>query len=530
VAEPTVAPTPRDPVGRLRASRAGRALWGAPAAGRDYVLTRALFLRLLGVVYLCAFASLGGQIEGLIGSHGLLPVADYLQPLEAMPLADQFMRLPTLAWFNSSDGALLAMCGGGVTLAALLIFGILPIPCLALLWLLYLSLMNIGQDFLSFQWDALLVETGFLAIFFAPAQLWPGRPAAAAPSRTVLWLLRWLLFRLMFMSGVVKLESGDPTWRGLTALDYHYWTQPLPNPAAWALAQLPALFQQFSTAMTLVIEICAPFLIFAPRRMRLLGAALLIGLQLLIYGSGNFAFFNLLTMALGVLLLDDRALRRLIPRGLRPAAQAARRASPARWLITAPLAVGILLMSLIPASSFGVPLRMPDAVYEWADRLDGFHLVNTYGLFAVMTTSRPEIIIEGSADGRTWREYEFRYKVGDVHRPPPFVAPHQPRLDWQMWFAALGPPQGNAWFEPLLRGLLQNRPEIVGLLGRNPFPAAPPRYVRAMLYSYHFTDAATLAATGDWWRRRPISVYYPQMSLTSGPPRSPGAFPRLAPP
>jgi lipase maturation factor 1 len=187
-------------------------------------------------------------------------------------------------------------------------------------------------------------------------------------------------------------------------------------------------------------------------------------------------------------------------------------------------------MSLIPASSFGVPLRMPDAVYEWAGRLDGFHLVNTYGLFAVMTTSRPEIIIEGSADGRTWREYEFRYKVGDVHRPPPFVAPHQPRLDWQMWFAALGPPQGNAWFEPLLRGLLQNRPEIVGLLGRNPFPAAPPRYVRAMLYSYHFTDAATLAATGDWWRRRPISVYYPQMSLTSGPPRPPGAFPRLAPP
>ena len=183
------------------------------------------------MVYLCAFTSLGGQIEGLIGSRGLLPVAGYLQPLAAMPLAERFVRLPTLAWLNSSDGALLALCAGGAALAALLIFGILPIPCLALLWLCYLSLMSVGQDFLSFQWDALLLETGFLAIFLAPAHSGRERPARRGAARgRVLWLLRWLLFRLMFLSGVVKLASGDPTWRGLTALRFHYETQPLPTP------------------------------------------------------------------------------------------------------------------------------------------------------------------------------------------------------------------------------------------------------------------------------------------------------------
>ncbi|MDQ6693864.1 MAG: lipase maturation factor family protein [Chloroflexota bacterium] len=512
-----------------------RALSG-PLARHEYVLTRWLFLRGLGLVYLFAFGSLGTQILGLVGSRGILPASAYLHSVASSGNPNTFWLVPTLAWINSSDAALLFLCWGGAALALLLVLGLLPGPLLALLWLFYLSLANIGQDFLGFQWDALLLEAGLLAIFFAPMQLWWGVPQEVRPSRTVLWLLRLLLFRLMFFSGVVKLASGDPTWHDLTALTYHYWTQPLPNPIAWYMNQIPLPFQEFSTLATLVIEMGAPFLIFGPRRVRLLGAALLVMLQLFIMLTGNFAFFNVLSIVLCILLLDDTILVRLISawpartawlrkRIEKPAERDPRFLLPRR-IVTTLLAVLIVGLTWTQVeSSYFSSKNVPAPLYDLAVRLSPFDVVNSYGLFAVMTTSRPEIVVEGSADGKEWREYEFRYKPVDVNKAPAFVAPHQPRLDWQMWFAALSgsadDPSSGDWFSLFMRRLLQGSPDVLGLLGKNPFPAAPPRYIRAQLYSYTFTRFGTPG--GGWWRRESKDVYFPATALDSPgwPPGSP---------
>jgi len=322
--------------------------WAHAYSGRQgFVLTRWLFLRLLGLIYLCAFASLWGQLRALIGSHGLLPAVDYLRAVEAATGPARFWALPTLAWLNASDAFIQLLCGAGIVLALLLIVGLLPIPALALLWLAYLSLVNIGQDFLSFQWDALLLETGFLAMFWAPNGVFPRLKHEAPPSLGAVWLLRWLLFRLMFFSGVVKLASGDPAWRDLTALSYHYQTQPLPTPLAWYLYQLPLSFHKLSTALTLAVELIVPFAIFAPRRLRLLGAAVLISLQVLIMASGNYAFFNLLAIVLCLTLFDDAALRHILPHRLAPAATGTRTTAEMhdqRRLVAA-LAVTVLTIS-----------------------------------------------------------------------------------------------------------------------------------------------------------------------------------------
>jgi hypothetical protein len=268
-------------------------LWSRPGAGETYVLTRWLFLRLLGLVYFFAFASLWSQILGLIGSRGILPASDFLRAAAVSLGPQRYLLLPTLAWANSSDAFLVALCAAGAVLSVLLMLDFAPLPVLAMLWVCYLSLVNIGQDFLSFQWDVLLLEAGFLGVLFAPVRLLPGLSREAPPSRVVLWLFRWLLFRLMFASGVVKLASHDPTWRSLTALSFHYETQPLPTPIAWYMYQLPLSFHKVSTALVFVVELFAPFLIFAPRRLRFVGAGLLVGLQLLIALTGNYAYFNL---------------------------------------------------------------------------------------------------------------------------------------------------------------------------------------------------------------------------------------------
>lgn len=490
----------------------------AAPAQETYFLTRWLFLRLLGLVYLFAFGALWPQLPGLIGPHGILPAADYLRGFGGSGGPASFWQLPTLAWLDTGDGFLLFLCGVGMLLALLVIAGALPGPALALLWLDYLSIANIGQDFLAFQWDSLLLETGFLAIFFAPWGLRPGFAHEAPPSRLVLWLLRWLLFRLIFFSGVIKLAAGDSTWHNLTALHYHWWTQPLPTPVAWYLYQLPDWFQTLSTAFTFVAELFAPLLIFAPRRVRFLGAALMIALQLLIMLTGNFGYFNLLTIALCVPLLDDALLSRVFAadRRARLLAHFQRQAAPgARRLVVVPLAILILLLSWVQVSRqirLGVDVPLP--VLELGGRLAPWQLVNGYGLFAIMTTDREEVIVEGSDDGTHWREYSFFAKPGDVRRPPAWAAPYHPRLDWQMWFAPFGGPGANPWLAGFLRGLLRGTPQVLALLPANPFPQAPPRYVRASLYLYQFTDIPTRAATGAWWERRFIAPYIEPMSLT----------------
>ncbi|MGH9398090.1 MAG: lipase maturation factor family protein [Terriglobia bacterium] len=510
--------------------------WGKRLDPPSHFLTRWVFLRLLGLVYLAAFASLWPQIPGLIGAHGLLPAHHFLAEIAQNFGSARFRLLPTLAWLSASDAFLKFLAGGGTVLSILLILDFAPGPVLLVLWFFYLSLVNVGQDFMSFQWDILLIEAGFLAIFLAPwkrvglswirprrrrsrTQDLAGNPGSRErpPAKTIIWLLRWLLFRLVFLSGCVKLTSHDPTWRNLTALDYHYWTQPLPTPLAWYAFQLPPWFQRFSTVGVFFFEIAVPFLIFFPRRIRLLGCALLIFFQILIAATGNYAFFNLLTVALCLLLLDDQFLRRILPRALtgRFAFTLVRmKSSMGRRARVAALAAVILFGSsvLLVVTIFGAP-SVPQVALEATQWLEPFHIVNSYGLFAVMTTSRIEIVIQGSNDGVHWRDYEFKYKPGDPKRRPGWVAPGQPRLDWQMWFAALSNYRSNPWFVNLMIRLLEGSPQALSLMGRNPFPTAPPRYIRAIAYDYAFTSFAGRQATGDWWQRNYQGLYFPVASL-----------------
>ena len=496
---------------------AGRMLARRKTEPPSYVLTRELFVRLLGGVYLCAFASLWPQLRGLIGRNGVVPAAEYLEALEGAYGRQRFRQVPTLLWIRRDDTALRAVCGTGIGLSALLILGVLPAPVLALLWACYLSLVTVGRPFLSFQWDILLLETGFLATFFAPVQPTLRLSRAAPPSPIVVWLLRLLLFRLMFFSGVVKLRSGDRTWRDLTALSYHYETQPLPTPLAPYVHRLPRRFHVMSAAMTFVLELFVPFLIFAPRPLRLAAAGVLAWLQLLIIATGNYAFFNLLSIVLCIPALDDAAIRRALPRRVRALLPPPTSSAPVPLYAHAaalPVAATVLaLMGIQNAGTIWGYARLPRWASSLSDWLDPFRLVNPYGLFAVMTTSRPEIVVEGSADGQSWHGYEFRYKPGDLDRPPPWVAPHQPRLDWQMWFAALGGRRSERWFAGFMLHLLRGTPEVLALLGTNPFPDAPPRYVRALLYSYHFAGPVGEGETGRWWRRELLGLYFPPVSL-----------------
>jgi hypothetical protein len=488
-------------------------LWGSQFERPSYELTRWLFLRILAIIYVVAFLSLGVQITGLVGSQGILPASHLLDVVRSGAAERRYWALPTIAWLRASDGALRALCFGGVAISAAGFFGILPAVMFATAWGLYLSLVVIGQDFLSFQWDILLLETGFLAIFFAPWQL-RGSSIRREPSRAILWLLRILLFRLMFSSGVVKLTSGDPTWRSLRALDYHYQTQPLPTPLAWLMQQLPHGFQTLSVLVMFGIELAVPFFLFAPRRVRLWAAGLIAFLQALILLTGNYAFFNLLALALCLVCLDDAFLHRFFPRRAPP--ERILREPRLKRAVVAVLFVVILFAGAEQAAGvLGFWGTLPRAAMQIFGGLGRFYIVNSYGLFAVMTTTRYEIIVEGSNDGQTWLPYEFKYKPGDIKRRPPIVEPHQPRLDWQMWFAALGDYRDNPWFVNFMVRLLEGSPQVLALLAKNPFPGSPPRYIRAELYDYRFTDFAEWRATGAWWRREFVRLYFPVASLRS---------------
>jgi predicted DCC family thiol-disulfide oxidoreductase YuxK len=459
-----------------------------------------LFLRLLAAIYLIAFASLAVQITGLIGSNGILPLRGYLAAVSKTLGARGYWSMPTIFWLVHGDWFLKGACIAGAALAMLLMLGILKglweRLLLAGLYILYLSLCTVGQDFLSFQWDSLLLETGFLAIFLGN-------------SKVVVLLFRWLLFRLIFLSGVVKLTSHDPVWRDWTALAYHYMTQPLATPLAWYMYQLPLGFQRFSTATVLGIELAIPFLFFAPRRWRFGGAALALFLQVMIFLTGNYTFFNLLTMSLCVFLFDDRALARLHLR--------AREAHTKTAAVTvAALLILVVSFSELHQMFFDAPFDSENALVRIAGP---FQIANTYGLFASMTTSLPEIIVQGSNDGVTWLDYEFPYKPGDLGQAPHWVAPYQPRLDWQMWFAALSDYRGTPWFTNFMVRLLQGSPDVLGLLAKNPFPNAPPKYVRAELFDYSFTNFTTRRTTGDWWGREPRGLYFPPISLEDVRPR-----------
>ena len=478
--------------------------------GVTFVFSRRLFLRLLGVVYLIAFASLGVQMTGLVGSRGILPVADFLARAHSALGADAYRVLPTLLWVSSSDAVLVLLCWGGAALSIALIFNVVSVVTAALLWMFYLSLTVAGQVFLEFQWDMLLLEMGLLACLHAPL-----RSAEAEPNPVVRWVLWGLCFKLTFLSGITKILSRDPAWAGWTAMNYHYWTQPIPTWTSWYAAQAPAAVQYWSVPTMLAIELVVPFAIFLParfRKTRLVACALMILLQVGIGATGNYGFFNLLTIILYLTLLDDHTL------GRRPIAQprtSTPRPEPAAWrMTTSAAAVAIACLSVVAfvremQITAGTPSQIarawPGRVLEW---VEPFRSINGYGLFRVMTTERPELVIEVSENGQDFKEWEFRWKPGDPRRRPAFVEPHMPRLDWQMWFAALDPFGAERWLEPLARRLVDGEPAVVRLLGPSPLAgpstrlgAGRPRSVRIGYYDYRFTTRAERSQSGDWWVR-----------------------------
>ena len=479
---------------------ATRALWGIPIEVETFHIASWLFLRTLGAVYLLAFASFAVQAAGLIGSHGISPVAEFLHSLREYYGAI-YGQVPTVFWLNAGDGMIKAVDIAGICLSALLFLGVRWRILRVVLFVLYLSLVTAGQEFMGYQWDALLLEAGFLAILLGS-------------SPVIVWLYRWLLFRLVFLSGVVKLASGDPSWRHLTALPVHYETQPLPTPLAWYMYQLPAWFQQGSVGFVFFVELVVPFLIFAPRRIRFFATRAMVVLQVLILLTGNYAFFNVLTLSFCLFLIDDAFFRQVLPKTVsRPVPSAMPYARPRAWSRAACgafAALALFVGGFQVARAFGVRWSVADVAIR---SVSPFEIINSYGLFAVMTTTRPEISIEGSNDGVTWLAYEFKYKPGDPTRRPAWVAPHQPRLDWQMWFAALGDYRSDPWIIRFMGRLLQGSPEVLRLLGRNPFPEAPPHYVRAQLYQYRFTSPAERKSTGAWWSRELKGVYVPALSL-----------------
>ncbi len=480
-----------------------RLLWGKEIRPSRYFLARSIFLKILALVYFIAFFSFGVQAAGLIGSRGILPLGNYLQAAQQQLHAHAYWQVPTVFWINHSDAALTIVALLGIVCSILLLFGIIPRVSLIGLWALYLSFVSAGQVFMQFQWDILLLEAGFLAIL-------------VSFTTGAVWLFRWLLFRLMFLSGMVKLLSGDASWRALTALNYHFETQPLPTIFAWYAHWLPEWFHRLSAAGMFAVELVVPFFIFLPRHFRVVAAASIAFLEGAIFLTGNYTFLNILTVGLCIFLLDDELLTRVIPAKIIRAIQTLpRRAMPVfgRSLIAVFIAI-IFISSVFQAANlvFG---WFPGANAVIADLVSPLHISNTYGLFAVMTRERDEIVIQGSNDGKSWSDYELPYKPGNPARAPGWAQPHQPRLDWQLWFAALDNFQKNPWFVNLMQQILQGSEPVLKLFSGNPFPGTPPRYLRALLYRYRFTTPGERSATGDWWKRDLIGLYFPPVYLQS---------------
>ncbi len=476
--------------------------WGRNFRPPEYQRVSRIFLICLGLIYFSAFLSFSLQAQGLIGSHGILPLHFYLERLAEHYGGWAYLNAPMIFWFNASNPAIQLTSIAGCVLSVLLIFNRARLLVLIALYVLYLSLYYAGQVFMSFQWDILLLEAGFLAIFL-------GRG-----SRIVVWLYRWLVFRFMLLGGLVKLASRDPTWDNLTALFYHFETQPLPAPLAWHAHHLPETVLMALVVFTMVTELLVPFLIFTPRRFRILGAWIIMLFQFGIILTGNYNFFNLLTISLCLFLFDDAALGRIFRFARRPVGQG----------IRIPVNTGLVLRSLFAAIMlYATTDRLlmfftPEGERDFAVVTRVFAVLNAannYGPFAVMTTERNEIIIEGSMDGRDWQPYLFKHKPDALDKPLRWIIPHQPRLDWQMWFAALSTAERQHWFRRLLYQCLEGRRAVLELFRYNPFADKAPTWIRAGFYRYTFTSTEQRRRTGNVWNRQYLGEYLPAFRLQS---------------
>jgi len=484
----------------------------------SYWLTRFVFFRLLGLVYSVAFLIVVRQWPPLLGSHGLLPAASFLDEVAGVHGhgLGAFLRLPSLFWLNASDAAFRGGGYLGLVLSLLVLLGLANVPILLTLWLLYMSFVHVGQIFYGYGWEMLLLETGFLAVFLAP--LWrPGPfPREAPPSPVVIVLLRWLVFRLMLGAGLIKLR-GDSCWRDLTCLVYHYETQPNPNPLSWYFHQAPVWFHKLEVAFNHLVEIVVPFFLFGPRRARRVAGGLVVVFQVLLILSGNLSFLNWLTITAAVACFDDGALARLLPASAKARLERhveGAEEPKARALAAYALAVVVGLLSLNPVANMLSPGQVMNTSF------DPFDLVNTYGAFGSVGRERYEIVLEGTGDdpadpAARWIEYDFKCKPGTPARRPCWISPYHHRLDWQMWFQDMPGASMDPWFVHLVARLLAGDPATRGLLAPGPFADRPPRAVRALYYRYELTRLGE--PHRDWWKRTLVSDYLPP--LTRDDPR-----------
>ena len=458
----------------------------------DHVLTSILFLKLLAIIYFAAFLSMAVQVSGLVGPTGILPFQDVLDNFYQHQGSSAWWKMPTLFWFSASNLALHAVTVLGCVFAVLLFLGRWQRLSLVALFILYLSLYHAGQTFLNFQWDTLLLECGFLAIFLV-----------GGPSHLLIFLFHFLLFRLRFMSGVSKVVSEDPSWSGFKALNYYFETQPLPHVGSWYFHQLPEWLLRTGTGFAFFSELIIPFFIFLPRRFRLIAAGVTLFMQLLIIATSNHNFINLLTIILCVFLLDDKIVGYFMPQKRK------------QEILLKPVKNGLISLTAILIFSASIPLFYSmvssKKVTPWLATtgmlIRSYGLGHIYHVFPTMQVERHELVVEGSYDGVNWQAYTFRYKPGDLAAQPKMIIPHQPRLDWMIWFVPPKYANQMSWFKLFMQRLAEGSPEVLALLKKNPFEGKPPSYLRVQVYQYHFTNGEERKKTGNWWKRRYLGEF-----------------------
>ena len=462
----------------------------------DHQIISGLFLKLLATIYFVAFLSLAVQITGLAGPNGILPFNEFLELAFQQRGNEAYIYLPTLFWINSGDTALQLVAYTGCALSIALFLGYRKKTVLILLFILYLSLFHAGQMFLTFQWDSLLLEAGFLAIFLT-----------AGPSHLIIFLYHWLLFRLRFMSGVSKLASDDPSWANLTTLNYYFETQPLPHAGAWYFHQLPEWLLQAGVVFAFFTELIVPFFIFLPRKFRLFAASATILMQLLIIATSNHNWINILTIALCLFLLDDRLIKKVLPDFLLPNEINQKESKGKRSFILPVFAVLIITSSVTVFIKTATTIKVPEVISQATVIIRSWGIGHDFHVFPTMQTERQELQIEGSYDGREWKAYKFKYKPGPLANKPKFIVPHQPRLDWMIWFVPGQHPAFMNWFNKFILKLKQGSPEVLALLEHNPFKQRPPKFIRVQVFQYKFTSTKEKQETGNWWKYKYLGLF-----------------------
>ena len=543
----------------LRLGNAVRWLFDGRRGPADKLIPRWIFLRALAAIYFSAFYSLLFQIKGLIGPEGILPSSQFLAAVARSLGSAKYWYAPSLFWISSSSHMMMAVTWVGLIAAGLAFLNLWPRLSFFICFVCFLSFVGASGEFSGYQSDGMLLEAGFLALFFAPRGLVPGWGASDPPSRASLWLLQWEWFRIYFESGMVKLLSGDEQWRNMTAMDEYYQNGPLPTWIGWYAEHLPHWFHAASAAGTLVMELGIVLMLFFPRRVRLICFLIVTPWEIGVILTANYTFLNYLVLTLGFLLLDDRTLRKLVPVRWRPeipllapeveardeeklsilategsavAEDAVEMATVsevsvrpqgqlrlARQWSAVGLVVSVVMLTWIAydttAEMIAIPLRgvsLPMAPVAW---LDPFRIANQYGLFAVMTRGRYDIEFQGSNDGENWTPYLFRNKPQLLNEAPRIYAPYQPRFDWNLWFASLGDWHQNEIVPLTEERLLENDADVVALFKGNPFGQAAPKLVRAVLWRYWFNSLEEKRRTGNWWRREYLGLYAPEMTRTA---------------